>query len=592
MSTNNELTKALELFIQDKNLEGAFYIDGPWGCGKSFYIESFLEKEKKKNPKKKNIYISLNGLKDINEVRKQIIEQCHPNWTKVINSKAAKLIIPIVKGASSYFNIESSNFDELINNLENFLENNSNLIIFDDFERTRIDLQELFAFITSLCAKGIKVVLIGNEIEVIRYLQTEEMFKHKVIASNISNSIDEFKTNLEQVIEPVLYLSIKEKSISKTYYMQFDSSIFFDEIVKRFKKSIRQIILKNKATIKRIFEKYNCSNFRTCIFAISKYEEAIDRIPKHFLKSSLTKECLLFNAIIFSIIYKNNCSTIFDEKEYFGDVIVYPIHPLKEFVEKSVWIEKDLLDCIDDVEKETKRIMDISKPNSLIILDSRWIYMTDDELTKAIGALVEDIKNGNVPFNYYHRSLYSLCSYIYGYKFEPAFSLNDICKIMVDHIKSSAKYVELDDDFLTFTKPYESAVMYHNELTEVSLIRNQQLTKEKINKAITNSLLDDINLLANQSRSNRCFFSSIDTKSLIDYVEKCSTSDIMEIRKTISSVYSFSNLYAFYPDDLDNVDKTIKQLKALTFDSKIKCVAVSWLINDLEGYKVSLSINK
>jgi len=45
---NSDLEKVLKDYINKENVEGAFYIDGHWGSGKTFFINDFMSSHNKK----------------------------------------------------------------------------------------------------------------------------------------------------------------------------------------------------------------------------------------------------------------------------------------------------------------------------------------------------------------------------------------------------------------------------------------------------------------------------------------------------------------------------------------------------------------
>ena len=77
--SDNEVVKAIREYIDNHIYNYAVLIDGQWGCGKTYFIKNILMKElsdhieQNKNQDYKNIiYISLYGIKNTNEISKQI----------------------------------------------------------------------------------------------------------------------------------------------------------------------------------------------------------------------------------------------------------------------------------------------------------------------------------------------------------------------------------------------------------------------------------------------------------------------------------------------------------------------------------------
>ena len=246
MDKNLEI--ALDNYLAKEDVEGAFYIDGDWGSGKSFFIRNYREKideeYRKKNPKSKDpssFYVSLNGLRNLNDINAELFALCHPKLSCFSSSKFGKGLLYLGKAAGNVFGIESENTEGVISNFAGvFQKGKTQILILDDFERCRIDLQELFGYLSSLLVEsGTKVILIGNDKEVRRFLQEEELFRERSISAQISGNMEEYKQNLASLSEPCLYDSIKEKCIYKTYHFQFDDEILFEELVKDYPESTR-----------------------------------------------------------------------------------------------------------------------------------------------------------------------------------------------------------------------------------------------------------------------------------------------------------------------------------------------------------------
>ena len=81
--TDDEITDIILKYIDEEIYNYAIMIDGEWGCGKTYYIkESLIEAiEDHENQKTSNneeykvhqvIYISLYGIKSIDEISKQV----------------------------------------------------------------------------------------------------------------------------------------------------------------------------------------------------------------------------------------------------------------------------------------------------------------------------------------------------------------------------------------------------------------------------------------------------------------------------------------------------------------------------------------
>lgn len=67
-----ELTEAIIYYLQDSETEYAIMISGKWGCGKTYFWKNNIV-SKLKEIGKKHIYVSLYGIKTIDEIEQKIL---------------------------------------------------------------------------------------------------------------------------------------------------------------------------------------------------------------------------------------------------------------------------------------------------------------------------------------------------------------------------------------------------------------------------------------------------------------------------------------------------------------------------------------
>ena len=143
-------------------------IKGPWGSGKSFLINSYIEKQKSDI---KFLNISLYGLSTISDVEAQFFQQLNP----ILSSKGAVLAGTIAKGllkGTLKIDLDSDGKDDGSVSatvpdvkLSKFLTDTSNhILVFDDLERCEIPLNIILGFINHFVEKnGYKVSIIADE---------------------------------------------------------------------------------------------------------------------------------------------------------------------------------------------------------------------------------------------------------------------------------------------------------------------------------------------------------------------------------------------------------------------------------------------
>ena len=181
---NNRLTSYLNEYLAMQTPQFAVMITGKWGCGKTFYIKNLIDEWC--NPNRnvsedsidlKPIYVSLNGLSSISSVIRKVKTVLYPLLYSKGAKVAKKVILAALKIASkSYLDLDKDGVGEDMDNLldaegiiEIFKSNSDTLkgnrvMIFDDIERCKIPLDELFGFINSIVEhSNSKIILICDE---------------------------------------------------------------------------------------------------------------------------------------------------------------------------------------------------------------------------------------------------------------------------------------------------------------------------------------------------------------------------------------------------------------------------------------------
>src|SRR5699024_1029857 len=132
----------------------------------------------------------------------------------------------IIKGITSYVGIDLSlgNLEELYNSIDL----SGKLLVFEDIERSRIDIIEFLGYVNSIVEQdNVKVLLIANENELIRC-------SHREIIEG-----DKKRITNEYTESSLQYLKFKEKTVSDTIQFYGDT----------------------KSAITSIINQYNCKQF-------------------------------------------------------------------------------------------------------------------------------------------------------------------------------------------------------------------------------------------------------------------------------------------------------------------------------------------
>jgi hypothetical protein len=214
---NKHILDYLDYFIKSENINFAVLIKGSWGSGKTFFIKKLIKEWSIPNIQEDEfislnpLYISLNGLSS----KKEIIEKLKEQISPFLHSKGMKISKAIFKGfikstlkinfdyddddkSDGFINL---NFDPI----SIFKEENENIkgkriIIFDDIERCKIPVDEIYGYINDFVEHSkCKIILISDEDKIIENENKKEIkypyssFKEKIIGQTfeVSPNINE-----------------------------------------------------------------------------------------------------------------------------------------------------------------------------------------------------------------------------------------------------------------------------------------------------------------------------------------------------------------------------------------------------------------
>lgn len=254
MNTREEIIS----YIKQKEQNGALLVTGPWGCGKTYLIKE-IENEFNKE---KDFYIcvlSLFGISSTNELEHSIKEKIFNSVTSAKDTEndskkvkkiaeeltsAIKEFSPVFKALNTFVSMDFYDFIDV----ERYVKHNKNkkelVLIFDDLERSNIDVITLLGFINNYCENlKIKTIIIADESK-LKESKYEE-FKEKVILQTLHVSL-----NYEDIIDGI----INDYNETQTGYNDF---------------------LKNGAmSLKKAFFESECKNLRSAKSAVIMFERA------------------------------------------------------------------------------------------------------------------------------------------------------------------------------------------------------------------------------------------------------------------------------------------------------------------------------
>lgn len=314
--TNQTTKEYLNYFVTSQNPNFALMLKGKWGAGKTYFIRGLIEEWENAQVIEegdinlKPIYVSLNGVAK----KIEIIESLKAKISPFLYSKGAKFATDIFKGfikstlkidfdydndnkADGSINI---NFDPIsIFKSSNDKIKGNRILIFDDVERCKIPLDELYGFINDFVEHSqCKVILISDE-----------------------DKIDEEHTKDSKFKYPVF----KEKIIGQTFEIKPDTEKAVDFFLGSVTSEIKPHLIASKDLIIKTFDISKKENLRVLQRAIYDFERLFNFTDKELSKDEEKYKELIKNYLSYFLIYflefktGNEDITSFQQTQFFSD---------------------------------------------------------------------------------------------------------------------------------------------------------------------------------------------------------------------------------------------------------------------------------
>ena len=263
---NKNIENFLNEYMINPDPQYAVFLKGNWGCGKTFFVNNWLNSYKKKIPKEqilKPVMVSLYGLSEIKQITAAINKALYP----ILCGRAAKVGKTLTKFLSAIVlkhevDVDKdSNFDfEIELGLDSVLllfssEDNSvkkgKLLIFDDIERCEMPMKRLMGYLNYF---------------------VELCHSHLIIIGDERKMTDEQK---------IIFSDFKEKTIGR----EFEISTNVRSAIENFteQEPTNEFIRKHITTIEKVFSMTDCQNLRIlrqALWDFGRFEETMIEFSK------------------------------------------------------------------------------------------------------------------------------------------------------------------------------------------------------------------------------------------------------------------------------------------------------------------------
>ena len=405
LTMNDNIAKFLDDYMKNSDPQYAVMLTGRWGCGKTFFINHWLddlktvENDREEIIYLKPIYVSLYGLSSLAEVKTEIDRKVNPFYY----SKTAKVLKTAAKFASKIVFKADLTVDEnreikasasgsldIMSLFESDSEEvkGTRFIVFDDIERTFIPMNILLGFINFFVERcKFHVLIIGDE--------------SKLKGDNLK-----------------IYSDFKEKTVGRQFEIVPDVDAALDSYIEDY--GLDKFIRKEREYIIRCFRATTYNNLRLLRQCLYDFNEMLREFPeKKIRENEVIFHCLLSSFIAVYAEYNNaeNHDTIAGwnrafleynasfqkdenniccklEKKYkeISEGNIYPatfytfVNEIVSFLSKGCSI-KGTIEALFPTKRINLTIQ--SKFNG-------FIYLPDDEFNKRYDEVEKDLLDGNI----------------------------------------------------------------------------------------------------------------------------------------------------------------------------------------------------
>lgn len=645
---DDDIVSIVIKYIDENLYNYAVMIDGDWGCGKTYFVKEYLidkieqnETEKKKKDEDYNIkrivYISLYGVKSVDEVSKQVFMESYlakAGKAKGILRKGTEVVgtlLPVAFDVMKSFTGIEADTDKVSGAVNAFLSIKNSIFIFDDLERCDCPVNEILGYINGFVEhEGLKVILVANQKEVGKgaYLKNLEL-KYLVAAnqnidfepkSENNNILDMYVQRNEQRETPkeepvgigiienrinrlfgqdIMYERVKEKLVGITIYYQPDLQKVFLKLIKNDNlDDTLQGYLNEKINF---FEEYMIGeehlNLRTFQFFLSKINDLYKVISKiesegqeaffKYIVQYCFKVCIAYKSGSLEYSWERNEEYSFKsigERDIFGSRLAFRF--VDDFIIKSLLDNKRIKSMLRIFEDEY-----IKKSDAFRELDSQWYILEDNEIQQKIQQIFEDLGNNIYDVKEYPRIISRFIELE-----QVGFSKENTATViekMKSNILDLKQHINIDNGY-GMLQEGENKQRYKEIIEQL-----QKDIDQHFREHISNTLEDYLNSedewgekLEKYVYNNKTeiyqssgFLRQINLHRLCEKIKKSKSKDINAFRSCIIALYVRGIMGDGLERDKEFIQELKEEIQAMDtkdFD-KIKNMQIDYLIGNLKS---------
>lgn len=576
-------------------------LTGPWGCGKSYYIREelipYLSKEDHGNHS--CIVVSLYGLTDLHDVSKAVYMEARFGAVKPKSEKGQAVSLAaktVLKGVTGFFGIDLSTDDGDLKKLYESVNLSDKLVIFEDVERTQIDIFEFLGYVNNLTEQdGVKVLLVTNETEFVHYkpiiVADEKDRKRAELLARITDNDPDYTEETQR------YLEIKEKTVGDTIQFAGDIKAAAKQIMRRFDNDLlssyaHDVIPDN---IQGLMTILSSSNLRSLVFACQKISDIFENITQ---KNDYTEDffiTILYGIVAFSIRMNRGDQTKWVGMDHYSFELGAPKHPLFRFCYDYIMTQQMDKTQIPIAAKalEHLRLYDEHKTQADPDLQkiSAYYLATESDVREVVDRITKRLHNpADISFHDYGRLSFRLIEI----SFRLGIDISDAKTSLICNLRGRGKELPQETIFVPVSSQEDPEISEEYMRLRAAMIEalNYEATpmshfeyKPENAEAFYRLVIDN----DKQYYAQKGFAKHLDIPRLIEMFITSSAEEMDYIRSAFIALYGHNSADFYLADDADTIGKLLQGLidkrasaKIEAKLDKVQILQYDWFIGNLE----------
>ena len=255
MLIKKDIIKAIQTYIYRESVQYAIMIDGPWGIGKTHFIQNVVIPASRQV---EFLYLSLYGISSQEKIESLVQSKVRSRLSVVDREQNFKALQQVA-GAGIEDSVVLMRDKHKADASHNY---HPVVLLLDDLERWSGDLNECLSYVNRLVEHdNMKCILIGN---------IDEISKESI--QDFSNA--------------------RQKTIRHIYHFENNCNAIFDIALtlpnycsKSSKSFLRSLIKNNQPALRRLLDKVSVKNIRTIAEALQLFETVFHHNARRFKKN-------------------------------------------------------------------------------------------------------------------------------------------------------------------------------------------------------------------------------------------------------------------------------------------------------------------